>query len=118
MLFTTYGIPVLICSPGGVTMKRTTLTLRLKADFLPQARTSCKCISKKRKKHEIKVKKRKKTIAHAQRLAWKRRRMLATIIDTELAEAPMTPTTFSGLTNTGGSPFVHLTSEVSFVIKA
>lgn len=49
---------------------------------------------------------------------WNSRRMLATIMDTELPDAPITPTTFSGLTKTGGSPLVHLTSEVSFWMSA
>lgn len=44
--------------------------------------------------------------------------MLATMIDTELAEAPITPTTLSGLVMMGGPPLRHLTSVESFSINA
>lgn len=48
----------------------------------------------------------------------KRRRMLATMMDTELDEAPMTPTTRSGLVMMGGPPLRHLTSVLSFSMSA
>lgn len=51
-------------------------------------------------------------------LTLKRRSMLATMIDTELAEAPITPTTRSGLVMMGGPPLRHLTSVESFSIRA
>lgn len=44
--------------------------------------------------------------------------MLATIIETELEEAPMTPTTLSGLVMIGDPPPRHLTSVPSFSIRA
>lgn len=44
--------------------------------------------------------------------------MLATMIDTELADAPITPTTLSGLVMMGGPPLRHLTSVESFSISA
>ncbi len=39
-------------------------------------------------------------------------------MDTELAEAPMTPTTRSGFGMIGGSPLEHRTSELSFWMRA
>lgn len=39
-------------------------------------------------------------------------------MDTELAEAPMTPTTRSGFGMMGGSPLEHRTSELSFWMRA
>lgn len=44
--------------------------------------------------------------------------MLATMIDTELEEAPITPTTLSGLVMMGAPPPRHLTSVPSFSIRA
>lgn len=43
---------------------------------------------------------------------------LATMMDTELPEAPITPTTLSGLGMMGGSPFEQRTSELSFWMRA
>lgn len=51
-------------------------------------------------------------------LTLKRRRMLATMMDTELEEAPITPTTLSGLVMMGEPPPWHLTSVPSFSISA
>lgn len=45
-------------------------------------------------------------------------KMLATMMDTELAAAPMTPEILSGLVKMGGSPLAHFTSEASFSINA
>ncbi len=47
-----------------------------------------------------------------------RRRILATIIDTELDDAPMTPTTLSGLVMMGDPPPWHFTSVPSFSMSA
>lgn len=51
-------------------------------------------------------------------LTLNRRRMLATMMETELEEAPMTPTTLSGLVMMGAPPPRHLTSDPSFSIRA
>lgn len=44
--------------------------------------------------------------------------MLATMMETELEDAPTTPTTLSGLVMIGGLPPRHLTSVLSFSIRA
>lgn len=51
-------------------------------------------------------------------LTLKRRRMFATMMDTELDEAPITPTTLSGLVMMGEPPPWHLTSVPSFSMSA
>lgn len=42
-----------------------------------------------------------------------KRKMLATIMDTTLKEAPITPATGLCGTNIGGLPFSHLYSDIS-----
>lgn len=44
--------------------------------------------------------------------------MLATMMETELEDAPITPTILSGLVKTGGSPFAQRTSEPSRSMSA
>lgn len=51
-------------------------------------------------------------------LTLKSLKIFATIMDTELAAAPITPDILSGLVKIGGSPFAHFTSEPSFSINA
>lgn len=51
-------------------------------------------------------------------LTLNKRSMLATMMETELEEAPMTPTTLSGLVMIGAPPPRHLTSVPSFSIRA
>lgn len=46
------------------------------------------------------------------------RKILATMMDTELADAPITPTILSGLAKTGVSPFAQRTSEPSRSMSA
>lgn len=65
------------------------------------------------------LKKIKKTLGvNKRKLTLKSRKMLATMIDTELADAPITPTTLSGLVMMGGPPLRHFTSVESFSINA
>lgn len=51
-------------------------------------------------------------------LTLNRRNILATMMETELEEAPITPTTLSGLVIMGAPPPRHLTSVPSFSIRA
>lgn len=59
-----------------------------------------------------------KRLSRVSILTLNRRRMLATMIDTELAAAPITPTILSGLVKIGGSPLAQRTSDPSLSIKA
>lgn len=54
-----------------------------------------------------------RVISHVYSSTLNKRKMLATIIDTTLNEAPMTPATGLCLTNVGALPFSHLYSDIS-----